>query len=307
MSSITLSKEKTMTKIKTILLLTKRHLKIFFADRSHVFFTFLSSLISIILFLAFLLKMNAESLSRVLSVDLESTILFMTNYLFAGQLTLIIFSATLAAMSVFIKDIKYDGSDISIWPIPKSQVIISYILQSIVISLILSIASLSLELLFLGLRYQLFFSIFEILQLLGLIVLGSFFSAMVSLTIALFIKTESAFSSIGTLLNTLSGFAIGLYVPIGALPQIMKDLLPFNPYLGLTSLFRQTFAASSFNDIVVNVPDSVKEEVSKELGITLVSFGHTWTNPQIYLSIVVVTIILFIIQISIFRRKEFLR
>ena len=73
----------------------------------------------------------------------------------------------------------------------------------------------------------------------------------------LFVNTETAFSTVNTIIGTVLGFLCGIYVPMSALPNYVQSIIHFFPVSHITVLLRNTFMTDSFDKVFGgNVVDS---------------------------------------------------
>lgn len=59
-----------------------------------------------------------------------------------------------------------------------------------------------------------------------------------------FLPTTGAFSGLSTLVGTLTGFVAGAYIPLGALPDAVRDGVSALPFAQSAMLVRREFAAA---------------------------------------------------------------
>ena len=53
-----------------------------------------------------------------------------------------------------------------------------------------------------------------------------------------FFKSATSFSNVTTIIGTLSGFLMGIYVPVGALPKLLQTIISLFPPSHCAALFR---------------------------------------------------------------------
>lgn len=82
-----------------------RNNKIFFRDRMLVFFSLLSVLISIGLFIVFLQKLQLDAIRQVIEVT-PAVELVVSEWMIAGILTMTAMTSTLAVFAIFVSDLE---------------------------------------------------------------------------------------------------------------------------------------------------------------------------------------------------------
>lgn len=294
--------------MKNIYVLTKRHMAIFFADKGNILFTSLSSIIAIGLYALFMFDSQVDSLAKVMvDASRDDIVAFMASWLLAGQITLIIFGATFNALTIFIDDMKYNGSDIQVFPMAKWQIILTYCIQSVIIALIFAVVSISLGAGFIWLKMSYLIPVVSLFKALGIILLGSVFSSMFAMLIVVRMKTVKAFGSMQTVLNTSMGFLIGIYTPVGALPEFIQTILPWNPYMTLTVWLRDVLAGDQFEALFGQLSEAVKTELSLFYGMKISSFETIWSTNSLALFIIGCTVALFGLLIFTFSKRKYNR
>jgi hypothetical protein len=108
--------------MKEILLLVERHLRIYFSSISNIFFTLLSNMISIGVYLLFLFDNSVDNFSAFLPPEqLDNVNILMLLFLLSGQIMMMMISASFGNADILIKDTQYTGSDMSVWAISKNK------------------------------------------------------------------------------------------------------------------------------------------------------------------------------------------
>ncbi|MER2113786.1 MAG: multidrug ABC transporter permease, partial [Solibacillus isronensis] len=166
-----------------------RNNKIFFRDRMLVFFSLLSVLISIGLFIVFLQKLQIDAISQVIGMT-PAVELFVSQWMIAGILTMTAMTSTLAVFAIFVSDQESKRTaDFLVTSASRFSIQLSYVISSVIIGLIMtSIAFIVCEIYLLTLGAELP-SIWKLLQLVGVIMLGVLLSAMINLVIVLLARS----------------------------------------------------------------------------------------------------------------------
>ncbi len=262
--------------------ITKRNFKIYFRDKGTIFFSVLSMLVVIGLMVFFLGDMNVESITRILGefpgrdagVDEKNAELLVLSWTFAGIISINAVTVTLAAYSVMIKD-RESGKLNSIYTSPISLTVITagYVAAAWLASVMVCVLTLIVTELYGVLKGLEIFSFATHLQLLGMIMINSFVYAAFMYLLAMLAKTEGAWNGLGTVIGTLVGFLGGIYIPIGALSELIGNMMKCTPILYGTAMFRSVMTQEIVETTFQGIPEEVVSEYCAMMGITLQVFG----------------------------------
>lgn len=195
--------------------LVKRNMKIYLRDKGTVFFSLLSMLIVLILMLFFLGDMSVESLTDLLSAipgrnigqDADNAVMFVTLWTCAGIVSINAVTVTLAVYSSMIKD-RTEGKYSSICTAPVSRITISaaYVTSAWICSCIICVLALALSEIYCIAKGGVYFSFLSHLKLFGMIGVNSFTYAALMYLVAVLVKTQGAWSGIGTFPAAMCGY-----------------------------------------------------------------------------------------------------
>jgi multidrug/hemolysin transport system permease protein len=173
-----------------------------------------------------------------------------------------------------IKD-KAEGRFDSICTSPVSRFTISaaYVASAWVCSVIICILTLAISEIYCIIKGGASFSLMAHLKLLGMIAANSFTYSSVMYLAAVLIKTQGAWSGIGTVIGTLVGFLGGIYLPIGSLSQGIENVLKCMPVIYGAKMFRSVMTADICTEIFHNTPAELQTEYLEAMGVKLDFFG----------------------------------
>lgn len=277
--------------------LTLRNLRIFFRDRSAVFFSLLAVFIIIGLYVLFLGDMVSGG-----EMSSEETRFLMDTWIMAGLLAVTSVTTTMGAFGIMVEDQhKKLIKDFSCSPIKRSEIVGGYLLSTFCIGIIISVIALVLGqgyIVFSGGKLLNFSQIIRVFGVLIISVLAS--SSMVALLVSFF-KSNNAFSAASTVIGTLIGFLTGIYIPIGVLPTGVQTAIKLFPISHAAALFRQIFTEVAVVEAFAGAPGQVINDFNVELGIVF-EVGDKIMEPIHHILILVVTTIVFF-GISVYRFK----
>ena len=284
-----------------------RNSSLYFRDRTSVFFSMLSVLIVIALYILFLAKLQVDIVNRqtngVLNGDDLSYLI--NSWILAGLLSITTVTSTLGALGTMVSDrenrivMDFKSSPLSAMTYPVSCVITSFTVGTII-----SVISFVIYGGYIYFTTGYLFSILMILKCLGLIFLSVMMNAALMGFLVSFLSTNSAYSSASLIIGAVIGFINGLYVPMGALPETIQSILKCLPFGHVASLLRRVLMQESINLCFKNVSMSVRQSYTRDFGVVL-----DWNGSEIssYISIMfivgvlLISLILFFIN---FRRKK---
>ncbi|MHB1376561.1 MAG: ABC transporter permease [Candidatus Humimicrobiaceae bacterium] len=273
-----------------IISLVKRNLKMFFRDKTSVFFSLLSVFIIIGLYILFLGNLISGSLKDLLG---ESARFTTDSWIMAGLLSVTSITTTMGAFGTMVEDnSKKIIKDFSSAPLKRSQLVGGYIISSFVIGMVMSIAALIVAEIYIFSGGGKFLELLPILKLIGLMMLSVFTSSAMVFFIVLFFKSINAFATASTIVGTLIGFLTGIYIPIGNLPATMQTVIKIFPISYSGSLFRQIMMDVPMAAGFKNVPAEVISSFKQTMGVVYY-FNGKEISPLVSILILVATGILF--------------
>lgn len=266
--------------------LVKRNAWIYLRDRGAVFFSLLSMLIVIVLMVFFLGDMNINAITSMLGelpgrdadADKKHAELLVLRWTCAGVISINAVTVTLSVLTTMIRD-RSTGKLQSIYtsPVSRLSIALSYISAAWISSVIICAATFAITELYCVMQGAAPLSVAAILQLFGMIAVNSFTYATIMYCLAVLVKSEGAWSGIGTIIGTLVGFLGGIYLPIGSLADSIANVLKATPIIYGAVMFRQVMTEEAVNTCFEGAPEAMAEEYSKAVGITMETAGHNVT------------------------------
>lgn len=254
--------------------LTKRHMLLYFKDRSAVFFSLLSVLIVLLLMLVFLGDMNKEELMNLLqslriNASEEEVNHVIILWTIAGILSVNAFTIPITMIGRFIQDKEeHKLENFFTSPLPRSLLIASYVGSAILTSIIMSMIILALSAGYvISCRFSFLTSV-ELLQVAGVLLLNILVSSSIILLVAQWVHSMNAWGAFSTLSGTLIGFLGGIYLPLGSLSSPIQIVLKSLPFLHETSMLRTIMTQRALQDIFTGQPE-VLQGYKEAMGITL--------------------------------------
>lgn len=260
--------------MKTVLLLTRRNLRLFFRDKSAVFFSLLAVFIIIGLYALFLGDLQVSIIKDAVG-DINGVRFMVDSWIISGLIAINTVTVTLGAFGTMVKD-ENDNTmkDFLVSPINRSQIVGGYVLSSLVIGAILSFTALILGEIYIVSSGGELLSPLSLLKALGIILMCIFSSSGLVYFLVTFVKSESAFASLSTILGTLIGFVAGIYVPLGVMPPAIRTFVKFFPVTHGAALLRRVFTERPLSIVFENAPKKFEEGYRLQNGIDLTCGGE---------------------------------
>lgn len=238
--------------------LVKRNVLLYFRDKISVFFSMLSVMIIIGLYVLFLGRM-VESSGEVAG---ENARFLTDSWIMAGVIATATITTTLGGLGQMVDDLSRKiNRDFETAPIERWKIVISYAISSVVIGVIMSIFTFILAEVYIIAYGGGFVGFGALLRVLGVVILSTVASSSFLFFFVSMIKTMNAYSTISTIVGTLIGFLMGIYVPVGALPNAIQSFIKVFPFSHSASLIRQIM----INEVIDL--EYLPREVSETLGI----------------------------------------
>jgi len=245
--------------------LLKRNLKLYFRDKVNLMFSMLAVFLILALYMLFLGNVWGGTEIRALP---EANVL-MHNWLTAGKLAVATITTSLGAFGVMIDDkTRKTGKGFYASPVKRWQITSAYILNAFFVGAIMTTITfipLTLYSVWLGGTPL---TVLGYLQVMGIILLISFSNTAIVCFVATAVKTRNAFSTAASIIGTLIGFLLGIYLPIGELPNGVQTAIKLFPPSHGAVLLRQTLMEAPMQVSFEGVPAQYLEGFQEIMGIT---------------------------------------
>ncbi len=266
----------------------KRNVRLFFRDRSAVFFSLLAVLIIIGLYALFLGDVWLSEFP-----DSDSARFLMDSWLISGLLAVTSVTTTLGAFGIMVEDkAKKIAKDFYSAPIKRSSISGGYLMSVVIIGMIMSVVALVLSEIYVLANGGQLPGVWELTQVLGLIVLATLSNTALMFFIVSFFKSMNAFTTASTIVGTLIGFIAGIYLPIGTLPEAVQTVVKVFPTSHAAALFRQVLMDAPMETAFAGAPQQALDEFNGMMGVTY-KFGDFSVTPLMSIGFLTLTGILF--------------
>ena len=159
--------------------------------------------------------------------------------------------------------------------------------------------------LFNGFDSLLVYAPIDFLKIVGIILLSAAASVAIVMPILAVISTNSAFTALSTIIGTLIGFISGVYISIGSVGDVLRQVMTWFPLTHINALLKQVLMKSSIEEVFNKVPVAMADKYRESYGVTLVNpNGEQLSVGFMLMYIVLVTAALVTIGIIIKRVKR---
>ncbi len=282
-------------------MLIKRNLLIYFRDKSAVFFSVLSSIITLCLYVLFLNNSLITAMESKVA-DIETLKIFLNSLVLCGVISLNAFTIPLSFMYMFIYD-KEVGTlkDFFVSPVKKSVILFAYIVCAMIATLIINILITTILVVYLYINNMLTITLSQSVVLLLFYLLCSSLFSLIAFVLANFIKRASAYGNLIGVSSALVGFLSGVYMPIGNFgSKTIENVITLFPITQLNAVLRASFLNGVTNKLFLNAPIEIKEFYNYFFGIKLKLFENDITiiSSTVYLLIIFVIAIFLAMRVK---------
>ena len=216
--------------------LVKRHCLIFFRDKMNVFFSMLGAIIVLLLYIMFLKDLMIQS------VPGEYGSFLMDSWIMAGMLAVTSVTAALGSLGILVGD-KTSGASkiVAASPVKPIQVAAGYIISSFLITMMLCFFVLIFAEVFIIASGGSLLSAVALLEVIGVMIIGTASSCSIMFFVATLLKTTNSYSTACVIVGTLVGFVAGTYIPMGNLPDVVRNIVMIIPVSHEAMIMRQIF------------------------------------------------------------------
>lgn len=284
--------------------LTRRNIILFFKDKGMFFTSLITPAILLVLYATFLGNIYKDSF---LSSMPEGFTLAedLINGLVGGQLmsSILAVSCVTVAFSsnmLMVQD-KANGTikDLSISPVKKSTLALSYYFATLISTLIICYVALAICLLYVSFIGW-FLSFADVMFLMLDVFLLVMFGTALSSIINFFLSSQGQIAAVGTIMSAGYGFICGAYMPISSFSSGLQKVVSFLPGTYGTSLVRNHSMNGAFREMKsVGIPGNVVEMIRDSIDCNLYFFDNKIEVPAMYIILTLTTVAFVCIYVAL--------
>lgn len=274
-----------------LLSLTERNIKLFFKDKGMFFSSLITPVILLVLYATFLADVFRDSFYSALpkGIEVADSLIEATvgGELVSSILAVCCVTVSFCSNLLMIQD-KVSGArkDITVSPIKRSTLALSYFLASAATTMIISLTALVVCLLYL-LKMGWYLSAVDVLLLILDVFLLTLFGVSLSSCVNFFLSTSGQASAVGTIVSAGYGFICGAYMPVSSFSEGLQKVLSFLPGTYGTSLVRNHTLNGVYKEMKsIGFPAEVIENVKDSIDCNIYFFDSKVELSTMYLVII---------------------
>ena len=231
--------------MKSMWLLTKRNIKLFFSDKALFLTALITPVILLVLYVTFLRQLYMDTYTQVIRDGFNASVSDgVLSGLVGGQLVSSLLSVMCITVSVssnmlMVQD-KYTGmtADMGVSPVKKHIMPISYYIATVFVTMVIALVTLCGCFIYIA-AVGWYLSLVDILMILLdtflLVMLGTAFSSVINF----FLSSQGQISAVGSTISSCYGFISGAYMPLSQFPEWLQRVVSFLPGTYGTALLRE--------------------------------------------------------------------
>ena len=274
--------------MKTLKILVRRNVKLFFKDKMMFFTALITPIILLVLYATFLGNVFRDAflsgMPEGFTVPEELVGGFVGGQLISSILSVSCVTVAFCAGLLVVQD-RANGTvgDLTVSPVSGGTLALSYYLSTLVTTLLVCFVATGLCLLYVALVGW-YLSLADVLWLLFDVLLLSLFGTAFASLVTFFLSTQGQMSAVGSIISSCYGFLCGAYMPISQFSEGLQAVLLFLPGTYGTSLFRNHALRGVFAEMeALHVPDAAIEMTRESVDASIAFFGHTVSLPVMVL------------------------
>ena len=268
-----------------ILILIRRHLRVFWRDRLTVFFTLLGPLALFVLFGLFLRKQTAQLIQQGVPGSSDADAYGMCDaWVFASVVALSCFTGSLGMLMAFVDD-RTSGrfSDYLVAPVKRTELAVSYVISTLIVSFVISVI------------FMVFSQVWALcfgsammswkldLECMAAIFLACFIFSALNTFIVTFLGSQGAMGGYSITMGSAMGFLAYCFVTPLGLATWVNNVLGLLPFAETASLIRHSLMKPATDQIITSLPtqdlqDQARDTLMNNLGVVLTVDGSKLSN-----------------------------
>lgn len=289
--------------MKSVIALTQRNLKLFFRNKPLVFFSLLSVMIVVGLYVLFLGDINVQNIRSEIGRDIPQIDALVFAWMLPGAVAISTMTLALGNMERLVDDAQSETlSDFMVSPVTRVQLILSYVISTILIAFLISLLMVGVSVVVVWSKGGDWMQPWTLVQVIGIVLLMIISNSLLSLLIASFISSANTYGVVNSITGTFIGFVTGCYMPMGIMPVFVQNLFNALPVSMGASLLRQLYLAPIMDEVFAGAPANVVSDYRIFQGIDLVMFEQVLTPSLMFMAMVIGVVILFGLSVVRFRK-----
>ena len=260
--------------MKTLLSMTKRNVKLFFADKGMFITSLITPMILLVLYATFLGNVFESAFlsgfPQGMEIDEKLVNGFVGAQLVSSILAVSCVTVAFCANMLMVQD-KANGSirDLEVSPLDPRILAVSYYLGTLISTLLICLCASAVCFVYIA-AVGWYFTLSDVLLILLDVLILSLFGTAMSSLVNFFLSSQGQISAVGTIVSSGYGFLCGAYMPISQFDDSIGRVISLLPGTFGTSLLRQhsmagvereMIASGMPNDVIKLTMDSVDANI----------------------------------------------
>lgn len=297
--------------MKTLGVLIKRNVKLFFKDKGMFFTSLITPGILLILYATFLGNVYRDSFTSSLpeTFTLSEKLI---NGLVGGELIssiLAVSCVTVAFCSNFlmVQD-KVNGAikDLLISPVKPHVLSLAYYFANLISTLIICYAAGVLCLIYVA-AIGWYMTLGDVLLMFLDVTILVLFGNALSSVINFFLSSQGQISAVGTVVSSCYGFICGAYMPVSSFGEGLQKVISCLPGTYGTSLVRNHAMQGALKQMISDgVPAEIVESIKDSMDCNLYFFGNSVSIGGMYavMGVTIVALLTAYVLLNVFKGKR---
>lgn len=283
--------------MQTFLALTKRNIKLFFKDKGLLFTSLITPIILLVLYVTFLANVYKDTFISNLpdGLEIKESIIngTVSGELISSLLAVCCITVAFCANTLMASDkVKKVVNDLSVTPLPKHTLALSYFFATLVTTLIMTYTATIAGFIYIACTGW-FLSVGDVFLIILDVFLLTTFGTAFSSIINTFLTSQGQVSGIGTIVSAGYGFICGAYMPISSFSPALQKVLMFLPGNYGTALTRNHFLNGVFKEMGnAGFPSNVVETIKNSIDCNIYFFNNQVSILAMYIVLTIATIAL---------------
>lgn len=253
--------------------LVKRHMLKFLRDKTAIFFSFLSVIILLVLYFAFIgenfvSELRDPAYASMLDPGLIDYLKI--SNMMGGILVINTISLSLGIMGNIITDLEKRSLDAYlVTPVKRYKIVFSYYVSSIIVTTFFTIVMWGFTIIYTGLQSGYWFPVSVIVYTAGLLIFFTFISASLMIYLVTLLKSVNAFGTLSGILGTLIGFMCGIYMPLVLFSKTVQNVASVIPFTQMTILLKNVLLKEPMRLLTVSFgSDEAAQQMKPYFGMS---------------------------------------
>lgn len=274
-----------------------RNTRLYLRDKATVFFSFLSVIIIILMYVLFLGKMQQDNLASNFA-GVDGIDWLVSSWIMAGIITVSSVTVPLSAIGTLIQD-RTTGvlNDFYTSPVNRNLLALSYLISAWFIAFIMVFFNFIVGQIYVLSSGGELLGLLPTIKMIGAIIISIMSFSSMFFYIALFMKTSNSFSTLATLVGTFVGFLGGIYIPIGVLGKNVQAVMNVLPSAHSVTLIRNIYMEGAIAKVFENAPQEAFDSYSYIYGLEVNIGDYTMSSMALVLSMIVFGLIFYVLSV----------